>query len=267
MPADFRRRLFLVVTTSQSLAGRLFSRLIVGLIVVNVAAMVLETLPGANTGLLRAIEIVSVIVFTLEIGLRVYVADLLYPELSPARARLKYFLSPLAVVDTLAVIYFYLPFIFRLDLRALRTLRLLRLFKVVKISRHSQTINRLGRVIRDQRKPLLATTGVILFVVLLLASLVYSAEEQAQAAVFSNLPDALWWGMKVLVAGEGGIEPTTAVGRFVSLIIAMAGIALIAVPTGIITAEFLDEIDQERAAAKSQKGRAKTCPHCNQARR
>lgn len=266
MPADFRRRLFLVVATNQSLAGRLFDLAIVGLIIINVAAMVLETLPDSNLGLLRTVEVVSVIIFTVEIGLRVYVADFLYPNLSPARARWKYFFSPLAIVDTLAVIYFYLPFIFRLDLRNLRALRLLRLFKVVKISRHSATINRLGRVIKDQRRPLLATMGSILFIVLLSASLVYSAEEQAGAAVFANIFDAIWWGMKVLVAGEGGIDPTTVVGRVVSLIIAMAGIALIAVPTGIITAEFLDEIDQEKKAAKNQSQPAKDCPHCGEAK-
>ena len=262
MSAELRHRLFEVVATNESLAGRIFNLAVFGLIIVNVAAMVLETLPDANLELLRAIEVVSVIIFTIEIALRVYVADFLYPDLSPARARWKYFWSPLAIVDILAVIYFYLPFIFRLDLRNLRALRLLRLFKVVKISRHSETINRLGRVIRDQHRPLLATMGSIFFIVLLSSSLVYSAEEQAGAAVFANIFDAIWWGMKVLVAGEGGVDPTTVVGRVVSLIIAMAGIALIAVPTGIITAEFLDEIEQDKKAAKAKPSPADACPHC-----
>lgn len=263
MPAEFRQRLFRVVATSESIGGRVFNQVIVGLIIINVAAMVLETLPEADLALLRLIEVVSVIIFTAEIGLRVYVADFLYPNLSPARARWKYFITPLAIVDTLAVAYFYLPFVLRLDLRNLRAVRLLRLFKVVKISRHSATINRLGRAIRDQRKPLLATTGAILFVVLLSSSLVYSAEEQVGSAVFAHIFDAIWWGMKVLVAGEGGVEPSTVIGRVVSLIIAMAGIALIAVPTGIITAEFLDEISQEKKAAKATGKPADACPHCN----
>lgn len=262
MPAEFRQRLFRMVSTSETLAGRLFDQFIVSLIIVNVAAMVLETLPGVDQDPLLAIEVFSVIIFSLEIALRVYVADLLYPDLSPARARWKYFFSPMAIVDTLAVIYFYLPFIFRLDLRSLRALRLLRLFKVVKISRHSETIHRLGRVIKDQARTLLATTGAILFVVMLSASLVYNAEAQAGSGIFASIPDAIWWGMKVLVAGEGGTEPTTVVGRVVSLIIAMAGIALIAVPTGIITAEFLDEIERDKKAAKPGQKPAGTCRHC-----
>jgi len=163
-------------------------------------------------------------------------------------------LTPLALIDLLAVLPFYLSFI-STDLRILRILRVFRLLRMVKIARYSQTIQIFGRVLVATRTQLLLTVILMAILLLLASSLMYAVEQQAQPEAFSSIPAAMWWAIATLTTvGYGDIYPVTAWGKFFGSLISIFGIGMFALPTGVLGAAFLEEIQSEKKVT--------ICPHC-----
>lgn len=239
--------------------SKIFVFFIVSLILLNVAAVILgtvESIAGRFRSLLYAFEIFSVVVFTVEYFLRLWVCTEKEEFRFPILGRIRFAFTPLAIVDLLAVLPFYLPFIFfRTDLRFIRVIRVFRIVRLFKIGRYSQALHTFGEVLKEKKEELGVTVVAVLVLLILASSLMYYVEHNAQPKVFSSIPAAMWWGVATLTTvGYGDVYPITPLGKFLGAIIALAGIGIFALPAGILASGFASHI--------IKKDENKVCPHC-----
>lgn len=258
---NVKTKLFNIIQPADgsSRLSKAFDVSIVSLILINVILVIADTftLPQTVRTVSNYIEIFSVILFTLEYILRVYTSDLLYPALTPCKARIKYIFSFMALIDLLAILPFYLPFIFKIDLRVLRMLRIVRLLRVFKVNRYTTALSQIAAVFRQKKQQLLSSIFVCALLMIIAAVLMYSIENEAQPDAFPNAFAALWWAIATFTTvGYGDIYPITMLGKILSAIIAILGIGLVAVPTGIISAGFMEQMEAEKTDKKHY------CPFC-----
>ncbi len=247
------------VGDNQGLVSLLFNGLIVVLILVNLVIVFAETFPvdPVERSWLDAIDMLCIIVFSIEYALRVWTADFLYSNLSPAKARLKYIFSFMSLIDLVAILPFYLPFLLPIDLKVLRTLRLIRLLRLVKLKRYLDALISIGAVFRKKASQLIASMLVLVVLMLIASTLMYNVENAAQPDKFRNALDSMWWAVATITTvGYGDVYPVTAMGKVLGSAIALLGIALIAVPTGIISSGFFELMKKEQQESKHY------CPHC-----
>lgn len=246
------------------LASNIFDGCIITLIIINVSIVIAQTfsLPKKVLRVFDVIEVISVIVFTIEYLIRLWTSDLMYSSLSPVRARLKYIFSFMAVIDLLAILPFYLPFLIKTDLRVLRVLRVIRLFRVFKFNRYTNALAAIGEVFRRKKSQLLSSIFVVVLLMVIASVLMYNVESEAQPEAFSNAFSSLWWAVATLTTvGYGDVYPITALGKILSAIIALLGIGLVAVPTGIISAGFTELIEHEKNDEPEEDEKS-YCPYC-----
>lgn len=248
-------------------ASRAFDIAIMSLIVLSIASIILESFEALRDNykaIFTAFEAVTVIVFTAEYAARIWTANLLFP--GAAHPRMKYMLSFMAIVDLMAILPFYLPFI-SADLRFLRMirlLRLLRLFRVFKLGRYFDALQIVVDVLKKSAAQLIISIVLCLFVMLFSAIVMYTVENPAQPEQFPNVVAALWWAICTLTTvGYGDVYPITAVGRFFAAVISLVGIGIIAIPTGIIAAGFSSAIERRGLESEPAKDDGKKfCPYC-----
>lgn len=250
----------LEVEEDTSLLSRWVNGLILGLIGVNILSIVLEsfaTLYARYQLLFTWIEMISVIIFTVEYIFRLYVSDLKYNS-GPVRSRVKHVFSLMALIDLFAILPFYLPFI-GFDLRFIRIFRLTRIFRLFKLNRYSKAMRLIQEVMRDKKEPLVATVWLMFFIILFSSTLMYYVETDHQPDLFPNIVATFWWAIATLTTvGYGDIYPVTVMGKVIASVIAVAGIGLVALPTGIISSGFLEKIEKSKAAPSLR------CPHCQE---
>jgi len=258
MPMKKRVYQVLEVGAAVDLASKVFDWFILSLIALNVTAVVVETVEPIYQrapSLFKWFETVSVAIFTIEYVLRVWSCTESKKHRSPVCGRLRFALTPMALVDLFAVLPFYLPFL-GVDLRFIRAVRLVRVFRVFKVARYSTALKTLARVMSAKKEELLITLFVLLLLLLLSSSLIYFAEHDAQPEHFSSIPASMWWGVATLTTvGYGDVYPITPVGKVLASTIAILGIGMFALPTGILGAGFVE-------AMQARKRRTRTCPHC-----
>jgi len=252
-----------------SSAAVVVSLAILGLIVLNVGATMLETVEwihARHAMAFEVFEILSVCVFTAEYLLRLWSCSSTLEFRRPVVGRLRWALTPMALVDLLAVLPFFLRAL-AVDMRFLRALRLLRFFRLLKIGRYARSLRILRRVVTSKKEELLIT-GFLLVVTLILAgSVVYYVERDAQPDKFSSIPEAMWWAVATLsTVGYGDTYPVTTLGRLFAGIIAIAGIGLFGLPAGIVASGFLEEVESEKQRKRLATARpgstGHACPHC-----
>jgi len=225
--------------------SRIIDGFLIILIVLNVLAVILESVPSIEARFANAFlvfEFFSVAVFTIEYVVRIWSAVEASEETreKPWRARLRYALRPLSLADLIAILPFYLGALINVDLRMLRALRLLR---VLKLSRYSTSISLLLDALRDEARAIAAAIFVLSLLVLIAASFAYVAEHSAQPEAFGTIPDALWWAVITMTTvGFGDVVPITPFGRVVGGIIAVIGIGMVALPAGLLAAAFSEQI-------------------------
>jgi voltage-gated potassium channel len=239
--------------------SRAFDIFIVSLICANVLVVIFETLPSLSSlkVFFRWFEIVSVVIFSLEYLLRVWscTVDKRYGKLGPILGRLRFIVSFMGLVDLLAILPFYLPFVFLIDLRMIRLLRIVRMFRVFKAGRYSVALQTLGRVLKAKRAELIMTLSVTAILLVISGSLMYYVENPAQPEVFSSIPQALWWGVATLTTvGYGDVYPITAVGKLLGAVIAVLGVGLFALPAGILGSGFVEDMKKGQGASRKVKG-------------
>ena len=240
--------------------GNVFDGLIISLIIINIVLAVADTfsLPQWYFPIADVIECVSIIVFSVEYLLRLFTADLKYSEKGCIASRLKYIFSFMAIIDLLAILPFYLPFIFKIDLRILRALRIFRLFRLFKFGRYTTAIRVIGDVLKRKYHQLISSMIVIFILMIIASILMYNVENRAQPEVFANAFSGLWWAVATFTTvGYGDIFPITVAGKAFAAIMALLGIGLVAVPTGIISAGFI-ELTEEKDPGEEKK----YCPYC-----
>ena len=247
------------------IVSKAFDIIIIGLIIINIGMVIAETfdLSDRIRHLFSVLEAISVAVFTLEYALRVWTADLIRPQMAPAKARLRFIFSFMALMDLLAILPFYVPFIIPVDLRVLRTLRVTRLLRLFKVNRYTTALTTIGKVFKKKAPQLVASMLIVGLLMLISAVLMYNIENAAQPNVFENAFDALWWAIATLTTvGYGDIYPITAGGKILSSVIAVLGICLVAVPTGIISAGFMETIDHAESKPEPAHDEKCYCPYC-----
>lgn len=264
---SLRQRVHAVVEEGQGALGRAFSLTVTALILINVTAVILETvewIAGEHGALLTAIEHVSVAVFTLELVLRLWscTADARFAR--PIAGRLRYLVQPLTLVDLLAIAPFFLPLVVP-DLRFVRMARMFRLLRLLKLGRYSDTIRTLGRVFVAKREELTVAASAVVVILVIASCLMFQVEHDAQPKAFASIPDAMWWGIATLTTvGYGDIYPITPLGRVLGALIALSGVGLVALPAGILASGFTEEMRRRReeGTAPDAPSGPPHCPHC-----
>jgi voltage-gated potassium channel len=223
----------------------LVDRLLVVLILINLVAVALESMPELAARYGRwfdAIELVSLVAFTLEYGLRVWsaVEHRPYRHQSAWRARWSYMKSAAGIVDLAAILPFWLALMFPADLRAILVVRAVRF---LKIARYSPAMRSLLAVIYRERRPLVGCVVILLGTTFIAASLMHLAEGRAQPDKLGTIPDAMWWAIVTLgTIGYGDVVPVTVVGKLIAGVTIFLGLIMVALPVGIIASGFAEEV-------------------------
>lgn len=229
------------------------------LIILNVIAIALGTVPDIKTragSFLKMFELLSIIIFTIEYLMRLYVADRTHPSSSRAKSILKFVFSGYGMIDLVAILPFYLPFFIAVDMRFLRLFRLMRFFRLMKLNRYNSSLNLIWAVVKQKRSELAVTGFVSLLILLVSSFLMYDVESKIQPDKFPNIFATFWWAIATLTTvGYGDVYPVTATGKVISSLIAILGIGIVALPTGIISAGFMNKIDKKETSEGA-------CPHC-----
>jgi voltage-gated potassium channel len=242
-----RRQIYEVIEIGRGddQTSRLFDAFIIGLITLNIAAFVAETMPdlaSAYAPWFRAFEVFSVTIFTIEYGLRIWTAVEMpfLARMRPWRARLHLATRGYLIIDLLAILPFYLGGLLGLDLRVLRVLRLLRFFK---LSRYSPAMHTLLRVLHNERRSLMGAGLLLTAALLLSATGMYYIEGSTQPDKFGSVPQAAYWAMTTLTTvGYGDVAPVTPLGKLWSMMTMLCGLCVLALPVAIISSGFAQEV-------------------------
>ena len=242
-----RQRIFEIVQSDngESMLSRTFDRVITVLIVASVAIVFASTfeLSQSIQKAVLVLEGIASIVFTVEYLLRIATADFLHSQDGKVRSRIKYILSPMAVVDLVAILPFWIPMLLPETMLGIRALRLVRLLRIFKLNRYYDAMRSLGEVITQKKRELLGSMFFVVILMMISSLLMYSAEHEAQPDVFRNAFSGRWWAVATLTTvGYGDIYPVTALGRIVGAFIAFSGLAAVAIPTGIISSGLTERI-------------------------
>jgi voltage-gated potassium channel len=218
-----------------------------GLIIfLSVIAVMLESVAGVHE--FMAAEFIlfdtfSVAVFSLEYILRLYCCVENPDTEDSFVGRLKYMLTPTAIIDLLAILPFYLVYFVQIDLRFLRVIRLMRL---LKFTRYNKAMNMLTEVVMEQLPALSTTLFILMIMIVFAASIVFLFEHEAQPDKFTSIPEATYWAVITLLSvGYGDIYPVTPVGQFLTMLITIIGLGLVALPTGILASGFTEKMRQQ----------------------
>jgi len=226
-----------VVELNDNKLSRYFAFFIQALILVSVITFSMDTIPNLKPetkALLAVIEVFSVVVFTIEYVLRIYVAD----------RKFRFIFSFFGLIDLLAILPFYLSF--GVDLRSLRALRFLRLFIVLKLVRYNKAMNHFIKAMSTAREQILLFIFITIILIYFAAVGIYYFENEVQPDKFSSIFDSLWWAIITLTTvGYGDVFPITVGGKVFTFIILMLGLGIVAVPTGIISSALTKSVDKE----------------------
>ncbi len=239
--------------------GHIFDVSLVILIIANVFAVVIESLPSIGSTYQNEFywfEVFSVVIFTVEYLGRIWACTVDEKFHGMLKGRWRFFWRPMNLIDLAAFLPFYLPFI-GLDGRMLRILRLLRILRIAKLGKYFCAFQLMSRVIRDKKEELVITTAIMGFVLILSAATIYQFENAVQPEVFSSIPAAMWWAVITLTTvGYGDIYPITLGGKIAAAVIAVTSVGFIALPTGILGAGFVEEISKQKDNTSLK------CPFC-----
>jgi len=242
---------------NNDIPSKVFDCFILMLISLNVLAVIFGTVPSIQehySRFLAGFETISVLIFTVEYVLRLVTCTTDQRFKKKATGRLRFSTRPMSIIDLLAIIPFYLPFV-GIDLRALRVFRMMRIFRMLKAARYISSLELIKNVFHDKREELSMTFFIMLFLLVTSATALYYCEHPAQPGKFSSIPATMWWSIATLTTvGYGDIYPITTIGKFCASIIAILGIGLFALPTGILGSGFVEHTQKKK--------RTRSCPHC-----
>jgi voltage-gated potassium channel len=247
MATTLRARVHTLLEQSErpSVGRRLVSGVLMTVIIGSAAANTLETISwlAAATGrLAQAIEVVALAILAVEYLLRLWTAPEADPRGAerPWRARLRYAVSFLGLVDLLSIEPVLLPLALGIPDDWMRVIRLLRLFK---LARYTPALPLFVAVIKNEWRPLLATLFVVLVLLVFQSSIMYTIEREAQPAAFGSIPDAMWWAIvTIATVGYGDVHPVTPPGKMFASVVMILSIAVFALPAGILATGFASEL-------------------------
>ena len=221
-----RKKLRLIIEDNTTRKGRIFDYFIQILILISLVAFSIETLPDNSLQtkkILATIELISIVIFSIEYLLRIYVAE----------KPLKYIFSFYGIVDILSILPFYLSATF--NLKALRAFRIFRIFRAFKLVRYNKALNRFSRAFTIIKEELVLFFMITLILVFLTSSGIYFFENEAQPKVFSSLFHSLWWSIVTLTTvGYGDVYPITLGGKIFTFFVLIIGVGIVTIPAGLV---------------------------------
>lgn len=220
------KRIKNIIENNDTKAGRIFDLFIQLLIVISMVSFTFETLPNLEEGekkVLQVLELIIVIIFSVEYILRLYVS----------KKKLKFIFSFYGLIDLFAILPFYVST--GIDLRSIRIFRLLRLFRILKIARYNAAINHFATAFKSIKEEMVVFFTVTIFLLYVSGVGIYYFENAAQPEVVKSVFDGLWWAIITLTTvGYGDVYPITAGGKVFTFIILLIGLGIVAVPTGLL---------------------------------
>ena len=245
-----RKRIFEIIQIANGTdyASRTFDRVIILLILLSILITTAQTfpLPPEAARVFYVLDFICTIVFTAEYALRVWTADLLYPD--SRLPLLKFVFSPAAVIDLFSFLPFYLAGFIPAGMVVFRLIRVARILRLFRINRFLDPVAAILSVLQKKASLLFASFFLVFVLMFSSSLLMYYAEHDAQPEVFENAFSGLWWAVSTLsTTGYGDIYPVTFLGRLMAIIITLLGMCLVAIPTGIITAGFMEAANEPAA--------------------
>ncbi len=235
--------------TNRSISAKVINLLLIILIISNVIAAIFESEADYHQLYQQEFalfELISLSIFCVEYLLRVWccIEGKKYQYLSKTKARLKYILTPMALIDLIAILPFIIAMFFAIDLR---TLRLLRVLRLLKLTHYFKGFNIFITVIIKESKSIAAAVMVMIFLIIIAASLMHSIEGVAQPEVFGSIIHSFWWAVVTMTTvGYGDVVPITTAGKVISTFIMLIGVGLVALPAAMLAARFGEELRERK---------------------
>jgi len=221
-------------------------------LVINLAATFVNTfdkISAAYGTILENVELVTVIFFAIDYVLRIITANKLYPDLNMGKSVFKYVTSFAGVIDLLSFMPYFMPFFFPAGAAVFKMFRVARIMRLFRINAYYDSLNAITDVIAAKKQQLLSSVFVIFVLMLASSMCMYSLENKAQPEVFSNAFSGIWWSASTLLTvGYGDIYPVTTAGKIFGIFITCLGVGMVAIPTGIISAGFVEQYTKIKRA-------------------
>lgn len=221
-----------------------FDVFITVIIFISLFVTLFETFAVAQgyTAQLKTVELITMIIFAGEYVLRIWTAEYLYPKKSSFRAKLAFMCSFYGVIDMLTFVPYFLPIFFPAGAVAFRMFRVARIFRLFRINAYYDAFNVIAEVMIEKKDQILSSVWMILILMIASSLCMYSLENEAQPDKFKDAFSGIWWAVSTLLTvGYGDIYPVTPAGRLVGIFIAFLGVGMVAIPTGIISAGFVEQ--------------------------
>lgn len=243
---NFKRKLFNIIEIGNrsDIPSTVFDIFIVIMIILNLSATLASTFEQLNSlsEVFRGIEIITCGVFTVEYLCRLWTSDYLYPQLPGKSSMFRFVFSFYGIIDLLTFLPMYLPLLFPSGVVAFRMLRVFRILRLFKINAQYDAFNVITQVLYEKKNQLFSSITMILILMVASSLTMYGFEHDAQPEVFRNAFSGIWWSVSTLLTiGYGDIYPVTLMGKVFSMIISFLGVGMVAIPTGIISAGFVEQ--------------------------
>jgi len=240
-----KKRIFEIIQIGNQadVPSLLFDIFIVCMILLNIVITFCQTFAqlARYEGLWQAVELVTIVAFTAEYILRLWTAQYLYPEVGHGRAKLQFIFSFYGIVDLLTILPYFLPFVFPSGAVAFRMFRVVRILRLFRINAKYDAFHVITTVLKEKRDQLMYSIFLVLVLMMASSLCMYGLEHEAQPEHFSNAFSGIWWSVSTLLTvGYGDIYPVTVGGQAMAIVIAFLGVGMVAIPTGIISAGFVE---------------------------
>ncbi len=240
------------IGASDDFLSRGYDFLITGVILVNLAAVVLDTFQGIRaeySRLLDLVETVTAACFLVDYLLRLVAARFTHPRDSESQSLVAYVFSFGGLIDLLSFLPNYLPVFFPTGAVAFRLFRVIRIFRLFRITAYYDSLNAIAEVVGSKRQQLISSVFILLVLILASSLCMYSVECDVEGSAFNNAFSGIWWAVSTLLTvGYGDIVPTTTLGKLLGAILTFLGVGMVAIPTGIISAGFVEQYARIQAS-------------------
>lgn len=231
-------------TSGKVACGVIYVCIVVNAILVCIPS---DWLSSAFDGPILVLSIISSCVFACEYAARVWIADRVRPRLSPSRARLRYMVSPMGIVDLLSFVPAWIMFFVPMSPAIRDAISVIRLIRLFKISRYMRGLHTIGAVIRNRRQEIIAAFMVLALLTIAASVLMYEVEHAVRPEAFDSVLTGIYWAMTTITTtGYGDLVPITALGRVIGFVVMVLSIAIVAIPAGIFSAGFVEEFRAQR---------------------
>ena len=251
-----RKRLFDIIEVGSDYDSysRAYDFLNATAIILNIVASIMYTFEDWRArygGSLLTMIHVTVAFFAVDYILRVWTAKFQYKEETEGKAIRNYVCSTTGIIDLLSFLPEYLPFFFPSGAVAFRMVRIIRIFRLFRINTYYDALHVIGEVLKSRKQQLISSVFIIVMLMIASSLCMYSLEHEAQPEVFSNAFSGIWWAASTLLTvGYGDIYPVTMLGKTFGIFIAFLGVGMVAIPTGIISAGFVEQYSEIKKRSK-----------------